>query len=227
MKKKYLLLLGGCILLFSFLVISFILLIYFGGVTLKNSNVGLQVMLPNPPKEQLYDDPEVHERNIMKVYVNKDNEIMVAAGKDEPITLTVDELGTLRELAKVFITANTPDGIKNDNYPELQSKKDTIIHLNEHGVECYYPAPYSNAVWNNKHVITLQTDRSTSYEVYFKVQEALYGAYNDLRDDFAKEVYGVANPENQLSPDELELCRRRYVNMISEAQPIEIGKRQR
>jgi biopolymer transport protein ExbD len=203
------------------------LLIYFGGVTLKNSNVGLQVMLPNPPKEQLYDDPEVHERNIMKVYVNKDNEIMVAAGKDEPITLTVDELGTLRELAKVFITANTPDGIKNDNYPELQSKKDTIIHLNEHGVECYYPAPYSNAVWNNKHVITLQTDRSTSYEVYFKVQEALYGAYNDLRNDFAKEVYGVANPENQLSPDELELCRRRYVNMISEAQPIEIGKRQR
>ena len=153
-------------------------------VTAKSNPV--KVLLPTPPDDRQYDTPEIPERNIMKVYVNKDNEIMVTAGKDEPITLTVDELGTLRELAKVFITANTPDGIKNDNYPELKSKKDTIIQLNEHGVECYYPAPYSNAVWNNKHVITLQTDRSTGYEVYFKVQEALYGAYYDLRDDFAK-----------------------------------------
>ena len=44
--------------------------------------------------------------------------------------------------------------------------------------------------------------------------------YNDLRDDFAKEVYGVKNPKEQLTHDELELCRRRYVNMISEATPI-------
>jgi hypothetical protein len=71
----------------------------------------------------------------------------------------------------------------------------------------------------------LQTDRSTKYEVYFKVQEVLYSAYNDLREEFAKEVYGVQNPEKELTADELELCRRRYVNMISEAQPIEIGKR--
>ena len=51
------------------------------------------------------------------------------------------------------------------------------------------------------------------------------GAYNDLREEFAKQVYGVQDPEKQLTADELELCRRRYVNMISEAQPIEIGKR--
>jgi hypothetical protein len=61
--------------------------------------------------------------------------------------------------------------------------------------------------------------------VYFKVQEVLYGAYNDLRDEFAREVYGVVDPEKQLTADQLELCRRRYVNMISEAQPIDIGKR--
>jgi hypothetical protein len=53
----------------------------------------------------------------------------------------------------------------------------------------------------------------------------LYGAYNDLRDEFAREVYGVVDPEKQLTVDQLELCRRRYVNMISEAQPIDIGKR--
>jgi biopolymer transport protein ExbD len=209
--------------------ISFILLIFFLVVTSMNSNFGLHVMLPNPPDEQSQDDPEVHERNLMKVYVNMDNEIMVTAGKlgpaDSPLMLKVDDLSQLRELAKEFITANTPGGVSNENYPEPKKKMDTIKYINDAGEELYYPAPYSNVVRNNQHVITLQTDRSTKYEVYFKVQEVLYGAYNDLRDEFAREVYGVVDPEKQLTADQLELCRRRYVNMISEAQPIDIGKR--
>ena len=209
--------------------ISFILLIFFLVVTSMNSNFGLQVMLPNPPDEQQQDDPEVHERNLLKVYVNMDNEIMVTAGKlregERPLMLKVDELEELRELAKEFITANTPGGKVNENYPEPKKKLDTITYINDAGLELHYPNGVSNIVRNNQHVITLQTDRSTKYEVYFKVQEVLYSAYNDLRDEFAKEVYGVQDPEKQLTADELELCRRRYVNMISEAQPIEIGKR--
>ncbi len=209
--------------------ISFILLIFFLVVTSMNSNFGLQVMLPNPPDEQQQDDPEVHERNLLKVYVNMDNEIMVTAGKlregERPLMLKVDELEELRELAKEFITANTPGGKINENYPEPKKKMDTITYINDAGLELSYPNGVSNIVRNNQHVITLQTDRSTKYEVYFKVQEVLYSAYNDLREEFAKEVYGVQNPEKELTADELELCRRRYVNMISEAQPIEIGKR--
>ena len=209
--------------------ISFILLIFFLVVTSMNSNFGLQVMLPNPPEEQQQDEPEIHERNLLKVYVNMDNEIMVTPGKlregERPLMLKVDELEELRDLAKDFITANTPGGKVNDNYPEPKKKMDTITYINDAGLELHYPNGVSNIVRNNQHVITLQTDRSTKYEVYFKVQEVLYSAYNDLRDEFAKEVYGVQDPEKQLTPDELELCRRRYVNMISEAQPIEIGKR--
>ena len=209
--------------------ISFILLIFFLVVTSMNSNFGLQVMLPNPPEEQQQDEPEIHERNLLKVYVNMDNEIMVTPGKlregERPLMLKVDELNELRDLAKEFITANTPGGKVNENYPEPKKKMDTITYINDAGLELHYPNGVSNVVRNNMHVITLQTDRSTKYEVYFKVQEVLYSAYNDLREEFAKEVYGVQNPEKELTADELELCRRRYVNMISEAQPIEIGKR--
>jgi biopolymer transport protein ExbD len=209
--------------------ISFILLIFFLVVTSMNSNFGLQVMLPNPPEEQQQDEPDIHERNLLKVYVNMDNEIMVTPGKlregERPLMLKVDELEELRDLAKEFITANTPGGKVNDNYPEPKKKMDTITYINDAGLELHYPNGVSNIVRNNQHVITLQTDRSTKYEVYFKVQEVLYSAYNDLREEFAKEVYGVQNPEKELTADELELCRRRYVNMISEAQPIEIGKR--
>ena len=205
--------------------ISFILLIFFLVVTSMNSNFGLPVMLPNPPEEQQQDEPEIHERNLLKVYVNMDNEIMVTAGKlregERPLMLKVDELDELRELAKEFITANTPGGKINENYPEPKKKMDTITYINDAGFELSYPNGVSNIVRNNQHVITLQTDRSTKYEVYFKVQEALYGAYNDLRAEFAKDVYG----DKVLTEDEQELCRRRFVNMISEAQPIEIGKR--
>ena len=186
----------------------------------------IEVLLPTPPEDQnQQDDPEVHKRNLMNVYVNMNNEILVTPGNDQPKVITLDELDDLREMAKEFITANVPGGVRNDNYPEPKASPDTIWYVNSDGEEVFFPAPYSNAVWNNKHVITLQTDRSTKYEVYFKVQEALYAAYNDLREDFAKEVYGVESPEKQLTPDELELCRRRYVNMISEAQPIDIGKK--
>lgn len=204
--------------------ISFILLIFFLVVTSMNSNFGMQVMLPNPPEDQNQDDPEVHERNLMKVYVNMDNEILVTPGKESAIPLKVEELDQLRELAKEFITANTGNGVVNDKFPERKAKLDTVVYKNDEGVDVVFPNG-QNVFQNNKHVITLQTDRSTKYEVYFKVQEALYGAYNDLRDEFAKEVYGVQNPEKELTADEFELCRRRYVNMISEAQPIDIGKK--
>ena len=199
-------------------------LIFFLVVTSMNSNFGMQVMLPNPPEDQNQDDPEVHERNLMKVYVNMDNEILVTPGKESAIPLKVEELDQLRELAKEFITANTGNGVVNDKFPERKNKLDTVVYKNDEGVDVVFPNG-QNVFQNNKHVITLQTDRSTKYEVYFKVQEALYGAYNDLRDEFAKEVYGVQNPEKELTADEFELCRRRYVNMISEAQPIDIGKK--
>ena len=198
--------------------ISFILLIFFLVVTSMNSNFGLPVMLPNPPEEKdLQDPPELHERNIMKVYVNMDNEIMVTAGKEAPERYNVEELGELRELAKKFITANTPGGVVNDKYPEPKKEPYKLEYPSEDGEVFTYPTTFIL----NQHVITLQTDRATKYEVYFKVQEALYGAYNDLRKEFAHDTYG----DRELTEVEQGLCNRRYINMISEAQPIEIGKR--
>ena len=198
--------------------ISFILLIFFLVVTSMNSNFGLPVMLPNPPEEKdLQDPPELNERNIMKVFVNMNNEIMVTPGSAGPEQFSVDNLDELRELAKVFITANTPDGTINEHYPQPKKEPYKVEYTNEEGVVVTYPSE----VILNQHVITLQTDRATKYEVYFKVQEALYGAYNDLRRDFALEVYG----DRELTADEQGLCHRRYINMISEAQPLEIGKR--
>ena len=48
------------------------------------------------------------------------------------------ELDELRELAKEFITANTPGGTLNEKYPEAKNKLDTIAYVNEAGVEFFY-----------------------------------------------------------------------------------------
>jgi hypothetical protein len=142
---------------------------------------------------------------------------MVTPGSAAPEQFSIDNLDELRELAKKFITANTPGGIPNEHYPQPKKELHTPKFKDDDNIIHEFPQQYQV----NQHVITLQTDRATKYEVYFKVQEALYGAYNDLRAEFAKDVYG----DRVLTEDEQELCRRRFVNMISEAQPIEIGKR--
>lgn len=42
----------------------------------------------------------------------------------------------------------------------------------------------------NSHVIALDVDRSASYEAYFNVQNEITAAYNTLRDNRAKRIYG-------------------------------------
>ncbi|MBQ5888861.1 MAG: hypothetical protein IIW77_06270, partial [Bacteroidaceae bacterium] len=187
-------------------------------VTSMNSNFGLPVMLPNPPEEKdLQDPPELNERNIMKVFVNMNNEIMVTPGSAAPEQFSIDNLDELRELAKKFITANTPGGIPNEHYPQPKKELHTPKFKDDDNIIHEFPQQYQV----NQHVITLQTDRATKYEVYFKVQETLYGAYNDLRREFALECYG----DRELTAMEQGWCDNRYINMISEAQPLEIGKR--
>ena len=39
-------------------------------------------------------------------------------------------------------------------------------------------------------VITIHTDRQTSYEAYFKMQNAIVGAYSSLREAYAQKHFG-------------------------------------
>ena len=44
---------------------------------------------------------------------------------------------------------------------------------------------------NDKHVISLQNDRGSSYQAYISVQNELVAAYNELRDELAhRKVWG-------------------------------------
>ena len=175
--------------------ISFILLIFFLVTTSMDTNRGLAVRLPNPPEENQQDPPKIRERNSMVVNVNMNNQIMVTVAKDSRQI----EVSELRELAKQFIAnpENDPD------LPEL--------------VPVELPAPFGVQNITKNHVISLQTDRATNYDTYFQVENELYGAYNDLREELAKKTFGRSYRE--CNEDEQLACRQYYKCVISEAEP--------
>ena len=176
--------------------ISFILLIFFLVTTSMDTDRGLAVRLPNPPEENQQDPPKVRERNNMNVMVNMNNQVSVRVAGEFKTDVQISEL---RELAKTFI-ANPEDDIK---LPER--------------VAVELPAPFGVQMITKNHVISLQTDRATSYDVYFQIENELYGAYNDLRDELARKTFG--RPYRECTEDEQLACRQYYKCVISEAEP--------
>ena len=191
--------------------ISFILLIFFLVVTSMNSSTGLNVRLPEPPEdEELQDPPKIKKRNSLIVLVNMDNEIMVTQGEKAPYKIDVNDL---RQLAKEFIT-------NADNRADYPEKHAEDVVCEDKGVEHVLPSGRQQML-TSKHVISLQTDRATNYKTYFEVSNALYGAYDELRDELARKEFGKAYKD--LEEVQQMLCRLYYKTMISEAEPHKIG----
>ena len=76
---------------------------------------------------------------------------------------------------------------------------------------------------NDKHVISLQNDRGSSYQAYISVQNELVAAYNELRDELATEKFGVKYSE--LSDEQQKAVREIYPQRISEAEPKKYGEK--
>ena len=71
------------------------------------------------------------------------------------------------------------------------------------------------------HVISIRTDRATTYEAYFRMQNAIVAAYNQLREHYSRERYGKGYGERyQEQRDEVN---QYYPQRISESKPSEEG----
>ena len=179
--------------------ISFMLLIFFLVTTSMDTDQGLGRTLPKPPEDdQLNNEIKVKERNILNIRINKDNYVMI--GDDYA------SLADVKERAKEFIKNEN----NRPNLPELKPKK--IKGLGK------------TKMVTEKHVISVQTDRGTDYGVYFQVQDALVAAYNELRDELAKEEFGYKF--EYLTDDQKKAIREVYPQKISEAEPKKYGGQQ-
>jgi biopolymer transport protein ExbD len=175
--------------------IAFLLLIFFLVTTTMDTDTGLTRRLPPmPPPNEKPQDNLIKKRNVFVVLVNKENQLLVAN--------KLMNIKDLKEAAKEFI-ANP----KND--PNLPSKTEEDI-------------PYFGKVMVTKnHVISLQTDRGTSYGMYIAVQNQLVKAYDELRDGLAMERFGKKFKD--LGQPEQDAIEKIYPLKISEAEPKNVG----
>ena len=172
--------------------IAFLLLIFFLLTTSMDTDRGLARRLPPPPEKDAKVDDEVtvKERNVLQILLNKNDQLMCNGEQ-----ITVKEL---RERAKEFIANPTDD----PNMPEKHPKN--IPGLGD-------------VMVTDKHVISLQNDRGTTYSEYIKVQNELVAAYNELRDELSQEKWGKNYSE--LDENRQEAVRDFYPQRISEAEP--------
>ena len=141
--------------------ISFMLLIFFLVTTSMDTDTGLARRLPQPPdKDQEDAQIDVKERNVLNVRLNAAGALMCNS--------EIMEISLLRERAKEFI--QNPNDLS--TLPEKSAVDIDLLG------QCYI---------TKNHVISVQTDRGTPYNVYFQVQNELVAAYNELRDELSKQ----------------------------------------
>lgn len=175
--------------------IAFLLLIFFLITTSMDTDRGLARRLPEPPQdEQKKEDIKLKERNVLPIFLNFQDALMV--GNDY---LNVEQL---RERAKEFIANPNND----ETLPEKVTEE----------VEFF-----GSVQITKKHVISLRCDRGSSYKAYIAVQNELVAAYNELRNELAQEKWGKNYAD--LDEDQQKAVRKIYPQVISEAEPKKYG----
>ena len=173
--------------------IAFLLLVFFLVTTTMDTDTGLVRKLP-PPVPKDVKPPDVKERNIMKILVNKRDRLLVNNKEGS--------LYTLKDEVKDFMSIHP----NNESYPEINIKS----------IELLGDVPTS------KGIVSLKNDRGTSYEMYIQVQNELARAFKELRDELSMEKFG--KKYSKLVKEEQKKAIEAAVPMrISEAEPENIG----
>ena len=132
--------------------IAFLLLIFFLVTTTIETDSGLNRKLP--PLEDQVDPPITREKNIFTVLVSKNDQLLV----EEKLA----DIEDLRSLAVSFL--DNGGGVGDEACEYCQGERNESSSDNP-----------------DKAIISLKSDRETSYKIYIAVQNELVAAYNDLR----------------------------------------------
>lgn len=174
--------------------ISFLLLTFFLLTSSINTDLGIQRRLP-PPLPKDAKAPEINRRNVLRILVNMHNQIMV---NEEVVT----DVRQLKDITKDFIS---------NPYSNPHMSDKNLKYVEELGTE----------VMISKGVVSLQNDRSTSYAIYVAVQDQLTLAFNELRNEYAQQNYGMSF--DNLSETLRKGVQKVYPMSISEAEPSNYG----
>ena len=187
--------------------IAFLLLIFFLVTTTMDVDSGISRKLPEKSDEA----PEVtiKEKNVLDITVNRKNQLLV---ENEFV-----EVEDIKRLAMDFI----------DNGGGVSAAKD-----GKPGEPCDYCNGVKNPLSSDhpsKAVISLQSDRGTTYGMYVSIQNEIEGAYNELRNKLALKKYKrsykdlLADYKDRGSAkvkEKIDFLKDSYPQIIAEPEPI-------
>lgn len=177
--------------------IAFMLLLFFLLTTSMDTDMGLARRLPPPPdKEQVDKEFDIKKRNMLVVLISSTNQVLCG---DEYV-----DVKQVRAKAKEFI-ANVNDD------PSLPEKEEVDVPF------------FGKMMVTKSHIISLKNDRGTQYQAYINVQNELAAAYNELRDEVAKQKWGKTFAE--LNTEQQKAVQTIYPQKISEAEPKNYGEK--
>lgn len=193
--------------------IAFLLLIFFLVTTTMDVDSGISRKLSEKPPEN-YKPPVIKQKNILEINLNRNNEMLVE-----------DELMKIEDLKQYTIEfldngggVGKPDEYgpgKKCDYCNGAKKEDSSDHP-------------------NKAIISVQSDRGTSYGMYITVQNELLAAYTELRNIYAKnhitgQYAGMSyddllllsgnDKENEALKEVIKKVKAAYPQIISDAEP--------
>lgn len=181
--------------------IAFMLLIFFLVTTSMDTDKGLKRRLPPlAPREQKERPVEINERNIMRLLINRNDELVISKGGDV-IPVKVEEL---KAKAVEFILNPNDD-------PRLPEKEVREV-----------PGLGNVKVVTSSYAISLKNEIETSYQMFISVQDELLKAYDEVWDTFAKEKFGKSF--ERLSDAQKKSVTEAYPMHISEMPLSNLGK---
>lgn len=159
-----------------------------------------------PPVESSSEKVEIEEaipftlvahRNIMLIKIEEDNSLSIECGGEKWIT----EYDTNEILNGVKTFVKNPN-----NSDKLSAKEPITLTL---------PGGESRQFDQSRGIIVVNTSGKADFSIHKQCTHTIYRAYNDLRDELAREWFG--RPIDQLSTEELEVIFRAIPINLAEA----------
>ena len=155
--------------------IAFLLLIFFLVTTQIATNKGLTLLLP--PKQEDDEPLEVkqQQRNLFKIQVSSQNRILI---EDEEV---IDDVSEIRGMVYDFVlNFGAPGDVKkgkaevsdNETYESLPPAMKSYINRSLGSSE--------SSDGPSAAIVSLKTDRGTSYEIFIQILDELNAAYNRI-----------------------------------------------
>ncbi len=174
--------------------IAFLLLIFFLVTTTFDRDQGIQRKLPQKIDDEI--TAESKRRNVFLVFINKNDQLLVNG--------TLGDIELLKEDVKEFI-------LNPDNKPNLPEFRTEVIDI-------------LGEVKISKGVVSLQSDRGTSYNTYIEVQDVLARAFRELREERALKEFGVTYTQLKKMHEKGNEGAGQRAKAIEEVIPISISE---